>query len=76
MTKSKLVLKSLIYVVLDPKRKLEYFRSAGWEEKWITTAWEIVEAEFEQGYSHMADDIDEKNNSDVVSFTFVIVVLR
>ena len=36
---------------------------------------EIVEAEFEQGYSHMADDIDDENNSEFVSFTFVTVVL-
>jgi hypothetical protein len=68
-------MKFLIYLVLDPKRKLEYFRSAGWEENWINTAREIVVAEFEQGYSHMADDIDEENNSEVVSFTFVTVMV-
>ena len=67
MTKSELVLKSLIQLVLDPKQKLEYFRSAGWEENWIETAREIVVAEFEQGYSHMVDDIDEENNSEAVS---------
>jgi hypothetical protein len=38
---------------LDPKRKLEYFRSVGWEENWINTVHEIVVAKFEQGYSLM-----------------------
>ena len=47
-------------VVLDPKRKLEYFRSAGWEEAWITTARDIVATEFEQGYSHITDDTNEE----------------
>ncbi|KAF8798267.1 hypothetical protein BYT27DRAFT_7019874, partial [Phlegmacium glaucopus] len=42
-----------ITMVLDPKRKLEYFQSAGWEEEWIETAHEIVEAEFDRSYSHM-----------------------
>ena len=59
----------LIYVVLDPNCKLKYFHSAG--------AWmgKLVEAESEQSYSHMADDINEENNSEFVSFTFVTVVL-
>ena len=70
-----LILKSLIYVVLDPKRKLEYFCSARWEEEWIETARNIVETEFEQGYSHMGD-IDDETNSEVVSFFFVTLVLR
>lgn len=59
---------SYIYAVLDPKRKLEYFRSAGWEEEWIETARDIVEAEFEQGYSHMGDDNNETDSEAVSNF--------
>ena len=54
-----------IQLVLDPKRKLKYFCSAGWEENWIETACKIVVANL--SYSHMVDDIDEENNSEAVS---------
>ena len=39
--------------VLHPSHKLDYFRSAGWEDKWIKTAKDIVRTEFERGYAGM-----------------------
>jgi len=46
---------------LDPKRKLDYFRAAGWEEEWIDTAREIVQVEFDRGYAEICleDNEDE-----------------
>jgi hypothetical protein len=57
-------------IVLDPKRKLDYFRSAGWDAKWIATAREIVEAEFDRNYAHMFMDTDEDKDSIIVSSIF------
>ncbi|KIK01571.1 hypothetical protein K443DRAFT_98386 [Laccaria amethystina LaAM-08-1] len=48
-----------ISMVLDPKRKLNYFRSAGWEEDWIEMAHEIVEEEFNRGYAGMSPELEE-----------------
>ena len=39
--------------MLDPRRKLDYFREAGWEEEWIEAAREIVREEFDRGYAEI-----------------------
>ena len=45
--------------MLDPKHKLNYFWSAGWEEQSIETAREIVEEEFGRGYAGMLPELEE-----------------
>lgn len=54
-----------VHSVLDPKRKLDYFRSAGWEEEWIETAREIVEEEFDRGYAGMSPELEEPEAASV-----------
>jgi len=48
-----------VHSVLDPKHKLNYFWSAGWEEDWIETAHEIIEEEFDRGYVGMSSELEE-----------------
>ena len=48
-----------VHSVLDPKRKLNYFRSPGWEEQWIETVHEIIEEEFDRGYVGMLPELEE-----------------
>ena len=43
-------------LVLDPRRKLDYFCAAGWEEDWIEMAHEIVREEFDRGYAGLGTD--------------------
>ena len=33
-------------IVLHPHHKLNYFKKAKWNNKWIDTAWQIVQDEF------------------------------
>ena len=37
--------------VLHPSHKLDYFRSAGWEDEWVETTKGIVHTEFERTYA-------------------------
>ncbi|KAG0701873.1 hypothetical protein DFH29DRAFT_760631, partial [Suillus ampliporus] len=39
-----------IAMVLHPHHKLSYFKSAGWEDDWISTAEALVHDEFERSY--------------------------
>ena len=62
-------------LVLDPRRKLNYFRAAGWEEEWIEAAHKIVREEFDQGYAGIRleneDDSEESSsvcNCIIISF--------
>ena len=41
----------IFLLVLHPQHKLEYFRNAGWEEAWITTAQRIVEDVYKRCYA-------------------------
>ena len=43
-------------VVLHPRHKLHYFKTAGWEDSWIKTAHAIVREEFDRTYAFM--DVD------------------
>jgi len=42
-----------ILLVLHPRHKLNYFKTAGWEDEWIAKAEEIVRAEFDKSYGSM-----------------------
>jgi hypothetical protein len=58
-------LDNLLYVVLHPRHKLEYFKNAGWEEDWIKTAEELVRDEFERSYAtHSEHDNENDSNND------------
>ena len=47
--------------MLDPRYKLDYFHSAGWEEEWVEAVHEIVSEEFDRGYAgiHLESDDEE-----------------
>lgn len=67
MGKSPFIL-SLIYSVLNssvlhPRHKLEYFKSAGWEDEWIITAKAIVRTEYERCYE--ADETEDVSTDEV-----------
>ncbi|KAF8154637.1 hypothetical protein B0H34DRAFT_660659, partial [Crassisporium funariophilum] len=47
-----------IAMVLHPRHKLHYFKTAGWEDDWIKTARTIVREEFDRTYAFM--DVDSK----------------
>ena len=49
-----------VYQVLHPCHKLEYFKRAGWDDEWITTAHEIVQTEYDHSYAFM--EVDESDN--------------
>jgi hypothetical protein len=44
--------------VLHPRHKLQYFKTAGWEDEWVETARNIVRDEFDRTYAFM--DFDEE----------------
>src|SRR5260221_845641 len=50
---SPVVILNILYSVLHPHHKLNYFKKAGWDDTWIKTAQEIVCAEFDQTYAFM-----------------------
>lgn len=41
------------FVVLHPRHKLHYFKTAGWKKSWIETAHAIVREEFDRTYAFM-----------------------
>jgi hypothetical protein len=41
------------FLVLHPRHKLHYFKTAGWEKTWIETAEMIVREEFDRTYAFM-----------------------
>ncbi|GBE82417.1 putative AC9 transposase [Sparassis crispa] len=47
-----------IAMVLHPSHKLEYFKQAGWEPKWVTTAEEVVREEYERTYAQCKPNVD------------------
>jgi hypothetical protein len=44
--------------VLHPRHKLTYFRNAGWESEWITTAEKLVRDEFNRSYANKDVPVD------------------
>lgn len=51
--------------MLHPRHKLQYFKSAGWEEEWVRTAENLVREEFEGKYA--ASAINDSANTDAES---------
>lgn len=50
-----------VRTVLHPRHKLEYFKTAVWEEDWVETAEGLVRDEFERSYSVLPvpdEDVD------------------
>ncbi|TDL28989.1 hypothetical protein BD410DRAFT_711255 [Rickenella mellea] len=47
-----------IAMVLHPRHKLNYFKSAGWEDGWIEAAKEIVTEEFARSYASKDDVLE------------------
>jgi hypothetical protein len=56
--------------VLHPRHKLKYFKDAGWEQDWIDTAKDIVQAEFNRSYakSELSDAESDFDTVPQVSF--------
>ena len=46
------------YIVLHPRHKLEYFKTARWEKEWITAAVDIVRDEFQRSYADREVNVD------------------
>jgi len=51
----------IIYLVLHPRHKLDYFKKAGWKEEWITAARQIVRDEFERSYAEPLAGTDNED---------------
>lgn len=65
-------------LVLHPRHKLEYFKTAAWEDDWIETAEGLVRDEFERSYSarHVSDEEGDGMDVDDVTAApvrFVII---
>ena len=62
-------------LVLHPRHKLHYFKTAGWEDEWINTARDIVREEFDRTYAFMDFDGEAVSMNEVrKSPKFFIVV--
>jgi hypothetical protein len=46
---------SYLYLVLHPRHKLKYFKTANWPDAWIEKAKEIVQTKFELSYGSLDD---------------------
>jgi hypothetical protein len=54
-----------VVVVLYPQHKLMYFEQAGWEPEWISTAKDIIRAEFNCSYATEPKSVEEGKDVDV-----------
>lgn len=62
--------------MLDPRRKLDYFREAGWEEEWIEAAREIVTEEFDRGYAGIRlENEDDSEELSLVCHCIIISII-
>ena len=57
-------------LVLHPRHKLSYFAKAGWEDEWVDTARDIVQAEFDRSYAKPQEEQDDNE----ISHTFAQTV--
>lgn len=57
------------YVVLHPRHKLEYFKTAAWEDDWMEIAESLVRNEFECLYSSLQVSDEENEEGDVEEVT-------
>lgn len=54
-------------LMLHPQHKLVYFKTAGWEDEWISAAEHIVRNKFERSYAdhgHTTNDLDNEGSGD------------
>src|SRR5271154_3203981 len=64
-------------IVLHPRHKLHYFKNAGWDEEWITTAKTIVRAEFNRFYASLDANWDRNDaNEPQLTKVFFVFVLN
>jgi hypothetical protein len=63
---------SYILIVLHPKYKLQYFKNAKWETRWIDTAEELFRNQFNNEYSkeEYADPLEDEEESAEVTVHF------
>ena len=61
----------IIALVLHPSHKLEYFKTADWDDEWREAAVDIVRTEFERAYVDFEVDDDDDGNE--VSTNFILV---
>ena len=55
-------------LVLHPRHKLKYFKTAGWEDDWVDAAETIVRDEYEQKYADQTTGgSDDKNDEAIPS---------
>ena len=52
-----------VILVLHPRHKMKYFKSAGWEEDWIQTARKIIRSEFDRTYAFMDIEVETQAGS-------------
>jgi len=57
-------------LVLHPRHKLQYFKTAGWEKEWIEAAEEIVRDEFDRTYAFMDVDVPSEGVDMVCFYLF------
>src|ERR1700678_135540 len=62
-------------LVLHPCHKLQYFKTAGWEEEWIEAAEEIVRDEFDRTYAFMDVDVPPEGIDMVCFYLFYYQML-
>jgi hypothetical protein len=73
---------SILFLVLHPRHKLSYFKTARWEADWIETAESLVCDEFNRSYlsvdngldGHLAS-VEERspiNDKQVYFFSFIL----
>jgi len=62
-----------LLLVLHPRHKLQYFKNAGWEEAWITTARSIVRDEYDRTYAFMdiGDTLSNEVRLLIISTTYL-----
>jgi len=60
--------------VLDPRRKLNYFRAAGWEEEWIEVARKIVREEFDRGYAGICLESEDEELPSVCNCIIISII--
>jgi len=62
-----------LLLVLHPRHKFQYFKNAGWEEAWITTAQSIVRDEYDHTYAFMdiGDTLSNEVRLLIISTTYL-----
>jgi len=64
-------------LVLHPRHKLDYFKQAGWQVEWVSTAHDLVYDTFNSSYAtqYHPGDISEDNSSDEEKVSHLLLSL-